>query len=377
MFMSLSMKATIHLGPNHLTNVKTYTNTNFEEFESLFKITQKLIMEHSEEILDVNWLEGSCPSWTRSMLSHDQAIKWAKAKVCVYAYSVLFLGQMNDSKEAIARWESQVEGLEMFLSYQEAVGIEGEAIEFEWNIFPGFSSLAILQEIQKDLARKNIKPEEFKDWIIFISMFNDIDWSKRKNDENCTSNAERVKDYAMTFLQGHWTFPGPGSEEKWCGKSSFSLNGEWDSIANKMVQRFKETSLLCSKASVLWVVGSWRRSMVETPYTSMEMQHTQNSCSKQFILWISSVFTEPWRIGVNNSAWQRNRRDESIYLWTQRWWQVYHLKKYNFWYLLRQRHLETVCEKSFWASKHCPAESSSHGHVKKLTFNIVFQPGWC
>ena len=36
------------------------------------------------------------------------------------------------------------------------------------------------------------------------------------------------------------------------------------------------------------------------------------------------------------------------------------MKKYNFWYLLRQRHLETVCEKTFWTSKHCPAESSSH-----------------
>ena len=40
----------------------------------------------------------------------------------------------------------------------------------------------------------------------------------------------------------------------------------------------------CSEASVLWVVGSWRWSMVETPYTSMEIQQTQNSCSKQFIL---------------------------------------------------------------------------------------------
>ena len=36
---------------------------------------------------------------------------------------------MNDSKEAIARWEGQVAGLKMYPSYQEAVGIDGEAIE--------------------------------------------------------------------------------------------------------------------------------------------------------------------------------------------------------------------------------------------------------
>ena len=40
--------------------------------------------------------------------------------------------------------------------------------------------------------------------------------SKRKDDENCISNAEQV----MKFSQGHWTFLGPGSEEKWYGSSS-------------------------------------------------------------------------------------------------------------------------------------------------------------
>ena len=44
--------------------------------------------------------------------------------------------------------------------------------------FPRFSSLAILQEIQEDLAKKNIKPEEFEDQIIFMSMFNDVDGQK-------------------------------------------------------------------------------------------------------------------------------------------------------------------------------------------------------
>ena len=77
-----------------------------------------------------------------------------------------------------------MEGLRSYSSCQDAVGIDGEAIEFEWTSFPGFSSFSILQEIQSDLARKNnIQPEEFKDQIIFMSMFNDIEW--KTNDENC------------------------------------------------------------------------------------------------------------------------------------------------------------------------------------------------
>ena len=45
----------------------------------------------------------------------------------------------------------------------------------------------------------------------------------------------------MKFSQGHWTFFGPRSEEKLYGKSSYSLKGEWDPLANKMVQRFQGT----------------------------------------------------------------------------------------------------------------------------------------
>ena len=87
------------------------------------------------------------------------------------------------------------------------MGIDRQAIEFEWKIFQGFSSLSILQEIQQDLEKKNIQPEECKDRIIFMSMINDIEW--KTNDENCISNSEKIKNYAKIFTQGHWTFLGP------------------------------------------------------------------------------------------------------------------------------------------------------------------------
>ena len=42
MFMSSSMKAAIHLGPNYLANLEVYKNTNFEEIQSLFNIRQSI-----------------------------------------------------------------------------------------------------------------------------------------------------------------------------------------------------------------------------------------------------------------------------------------------------------------------------------------------
>ena len=103
MFMSSSMKAATHFGRNYLANLEVYKNTNVEEIESLSNVTQKLTLEHSEEIRNVKSLESSSPSRTRSVLSHDQAIKWTKAKVRVYSDSVPCVGQMNESKEAINR----------------------------------------------------------------------------------------------------------------------------------------------------------------------------------------------------------------------------------------------------------------------------------
>ena len=152
--------------------------------------------------------------------------------------SVLCVGQVQNISGATERWKGRVEDLKKYSSYQDTVGLDGEPIEFEWKIVPGFSSLSLLREIQNDLETKNIKPEDFKDRIIFMSMFNDI--VRKKNDEHCISNAEEVWNYAMKFLPGHWTFLGPGSEEKWCGDSHVQ-KGQWNCTANKIGQRFKET----------------------------------------------------------------------------------------------------------------------------------------
>ena len=71
--------------------------------QSLFNINTELMLEHSEDILNVNTIESTSPSWTRSPFSHVQAIKWTKAKVRVYLDSVLCLVKMSFHKEAITR----------------------------------------------------------------------------------------------------------------------------------------------------------------------------------------------------------------------------------------------------------------------------------
>ena len=59
LFMSLAMKAAEHLGPKYSENLEVYKNTNFEEIQSLFGITQRLISEHPEEIFSVKPIESA------------------------------------------------------------------------------------------------------------------------------------------------------------------------------------------------------------------------------------------------------------------------------------------------------------------------------
>ena len=73
--------------------------------------------------------------------------------------------------------------------------------------------MELLKEIQIKVTTRGIRPEECEDRIIFMSMFNDIDWSKgRENFNVCFANSLQVGDNAKRFQKGHWSFLDPGDE---------------------------------------------------------------------------------------------------------------------------------------------------------------------
>ena len=92
--------------------------------------------------------------------------------------------------------------------------------------FTGFTTLGILDEIQKMRTESKCEPEQLKGRIIVMPMYNDIDWTKRGNKENCIADALRVTEYARRFTQGHWSFLVPGSEKKWYGTHVNKPDGE-------------------------------------------------------------------------------------------------------------------------------------------------------
>ena len=65
LFMSSSMKAAIHLGLNYAENLETLLYMSFEQIQSFFNITKKLLLDNPGEILNVKTIDSTSPCCTR------------------------------------------------------------------------------------------------------------------------------------------------------------------------------------------------------------------------------------------------------------------------------------------------------------------------
>ena len=79
-------------------------------------------------------------------------------------------------------------------------------MEFEWNIFPGFTTLQLVDKV-KEFMNKMGDPAQIQGRIIFMSMFNDISWGSQDNEQECESNANLVSISARRFPPGRWVIP--------------------------------------------------------------------------------------------------------------------------------------------------------------------------
>ena len=257
-FMTSSMKAAIHLGPNFKSNSEIYKNTQFEDIERVFNITQKLVREHSEEILNVKCVEYSSLSRARSVLANDQAIRRAKAKVCVHADSVLCVGHMKDTLGTTERWKGQLEGLRLWSSYQDAVGIDGEAIEFEWDKFPRILNIVyFLKRSKKTWRERTFNPKSSRTGSSSCQCSMSLIGQK----EGMMRNLECRKIQGLLEEILARTLDVSGS---WIGQDVVLEDPRTLPMENGTPQPIKWNSdskkpvTLCWKASVLWVVESWK-----------------------------------------------------------------------------------------------------------------------
>ena len=167
-------------------------------------------------------------------------INLQSTKVYVFSDSVLCLGKVLQHPECNEVWKNRVAGVRAERSYKDYDAVSGESTEFEWNIFPGFTSLQLCDKISNLLSSLGQTPENFTGRILFMSMFNDIFCDRYDNKDECLRNSNYVKSLARRFGIGQWSFIGLGSEKKWY-PSENSPQGAWDHVAEEMLLLFTES----------------------------------------------------------------------------------------------------------------------------------------
>ena len=161
--------------------------------------------------------------------------------VYVFSDSVLCLGKINENPQLKKAWEDRLTWFKSSPQYRTLDRIDCEPIEFEWHIFPAFTTLQLSQEVKELLLRLSETPENFTGRNIFMSMFNDISWGSKDHQKECGTNAQLVSLYAKRFGTGQWSFLGLGSEKNWYSISEDSPQGEWDKMAEKMMVTLAES----------------------------------------------------------------------------------------------------------------------------------------
>ena len=119
--------------------------------------------------------------------------------------SAKFFNILNATKPG----KAELQEYEPRRSYSDSDDVKGESAEFEWNIFPGFTTLQLCDKISDLLSSLGQSPEAFTGRILFMSMFNDISCEGKGNKEQCLKDADfcenvckKIWNWSMVF---HWT----------------------------------------------------------------------------------------------------------------------------------------------------------------------------
>ena len=80
-----------------------------------------------------------------SLVGDEEVISLLHTKVYVISDSVLCLSKMNENPQSSSAWEDRLTWFKSSPEYRALDKIDGEPMEFEWNIFPGFTTLQLVR----------------------------------------------------------------------------------------------------------------------------------------------------------------------------------------------------------------------------------------
>ena len=169
MSVNTTLQAAVHRGQDYDQNLRFAKN----HFWSSFKETENLIKDQ-KEITGVSMIDYKEYTRSATSLLRDRIHQISNAKTYVFADSVLCLGGVKENPNEA--WKEKIMWYFENNHLKDLHRIDGQSMEFEWKIWPGFTTFDLLEQIQKIMKEHQCDPEQFKGRIIFMPMYNDIEW---------------------------------------------------------------------------------------------------------------------------------------------------------------------------------------------------------
>ena len=148
------MESAVFMGKNYADNWHSIVNTTDLTRKQMFDISTKLVSEQ-DEISGLETIGWENHSWKYlSLIGDERIINLQRAKVYVFSDSVFCLRKIFENPESNDAWKQSLGQY-----YRNFDRIDGEPMEFEWNIFPGFNTLKLSEEVKSLLYRLGETPE--------------------------------------------------------------------------------------------------------------------------------------------------------------------------------------------------------------------------
>ena len=173
---------------------------------------------------------------------------------------------MSEHSEANRQWENQVEEFRQTNSYRELLGIDGEPIAFEWNIFPWLTSLEILLKNPEKICKietLNLRILKIESSSGQCSMTQN---GHRKEIQNNVFQIAKMsrsmrRDSREDFGHSSALETNSSGAELWVKhpkRNGIPQSHRWWNDSKKLVTQ-------CSRASVLWIAELRKERISGTP----------------------------------------------------------------------------------------------------------------
>ena len=133
----------------------------------MFDISTRLVSEQNE-ISGLETIGWEKHSWKYlSLIGDERVINLQRTKVYVFSDSVLCLGKIHENPNLMVHGKTDWDGSNRLQHTETLTESTESPLEFESNIFPGFNTLQLSEEVKRLLSRLYETPENFTGRITF------------------------------------------------------------------------------------------------------------------------------------------------------------------------------------------------------------------